>query len=64
MSALGSKLEKLVADRSKLKIELRRVDAEQAKLRCRMDKMTTQLADAVGLRLFGDKPPPFDRRKG
>jgi len=62
MTASGSKLKKLISERNKLKIELRRVDAEQAKLRCRMDKLTTQLADAVGLRLFGDAPSPFDRK--
>ena len=56
-----TRLEKLIDERNDLKVELRRVDAEQAKLRCRMDRLTTKLSDMVGLRLFGDTPPPFNR---
>jgi hypothetical protein len=55
-----TKLEKLIDERNKLKVELRRVDAEQAELRCAMDRLTTKLADMVGLRL--DPPPPFNRK--
>jgi hypothetical protein len=62
MKTLGSRLEKLIDERNKLKLELRRVDAEQAELRCAMDRSTTKLADMVGLRLFGDPPPPFNRK--
>ena len=60
MGALGNKLEKLIAERNAAIVELHRVDAEQAKLRCTLDRLTTKLADMVNLRLFPGDPPPSD----
>ena len=60
MGVLGNKIERLIAERNAASVELRKVNEAEFKLECRLDKLTTKLADMVNLRLFGDPPPdPF-----
>jgi hypothetical protein len=62
MGTLGNKLEKLIAERNAASVELRKVNEARFKLECRLDRLTTKLADMVNLRLFGDPPPLFNRK--
>jgi hypothetical protein len=64
MSALGTRLEKLIAERNRLIVELRRVNKARFKIECQLDKLTHQLCRAVGLYLPGDVLPDPRRRKG
>jgi hypothetical protein len=62
--SIGDRLIKLIDERNRLIVELRRVNAERFKLQCAMDRLTTRLCAAVGLHLPGDVVSPPDLRKG